>query len=193
LYRSPDELVTFADNHDLPRVMYFANGNIDKVKIIYTILLTSRGVPQIFYGSEIGMIGSEDHGVLRMPFPGGFPHDIRNAFTAQGRTDYENDIFNFLKELIQFRKEYKSLAVGKLTHFPPVNDVYVYFKTLGDEKMIIVLNNNLQQVHVDLSGMNKFVSPKSKLENIRTKSIIELNEGMKLKVDGLKADIYRIF
>ena len=193
LYKDPEQLVTFADNHDLARVMFFANGNVDKAKVIYTILLTSRGIPAILYGSEIGMIGGEDHGELRMPFPGGFPNDRQNAFTETGRTDYENDIFNFLKELIRLRKEFKPLALGKLIHFPPVNDVYVYFKTYMKEKMMIVVNNNPKTVKVDLSEMKDFVTTGSKLENIKTKSTLELGGKPELNIDGLKAEIYRIF
>jgi glycosidase len=193
LYKDSNQLVTFADNHDLARVMFFANGNVDKAKIIYTILLTTRGIPSVLYGSEIGMIGSNDHGALRMPFPGGFPNDTRNAFTETGRSDKENDIFNFLKELIQLRKEYRALATGKLTHFPPVNDVYVYFKTNKNEKMMVVVNNNPKQVSVDLSGMKKFINNGSKLENIKTKSTLELEGKLELNIDGLKAGIYRIF
>ena len=139
------------------------------------------------------MVGGDDHGALRMPFPGGFPNDTRNAFTETGRTDKENDIFNFLKELIELRKEYKSLAIGKLTHFPPVNDVYVYFKTYMNERIMVVVNGNTKPVNVDLSGMKDFINNGSKLENVKTKSTLELKGKLELNIDGLRAEIYRIF
>ena len=72
LYKYPNNLVTFADNHDLARVMFYAKGNLDKAKIVYTVLLTTRGIPQIFYGSEIGIVGTDDHGKLRASFPADF-------------------------------------------------------------------------------------------------------------------------
>jgi len=192
LYKNPNNLVTFADNHDLPRVIYFAKGNIDKAKILYTILLTTRGIPQIFYGSEIGMVGTDDHGKLRAPFPGGFPNDKRDAFTSAGRTKEENDIFNFLRDLIQLRKTYPSLATGTLTHFPPVNDIYLYFRTLGKEKMMVVVNNNRSASSVDLKMMKNFVSEKSKLINVRTQEEVNLDSKMKLMIEGVRAEIYKV-
>lgn len=192
LYKDPNNLVTFADNHDLPRVMYFAKGNVDKAKIVYTMLLTSRGIPQIFYGSEIGIVGTDDHGKLRAPFPGGFPNDTRNAFTQEGRTKEENDIFNFLRELIQLRNDYPALSTGKLTHFPPEHDVYAYFRTLKNEKMMIVVNNNRFKSSTDLKMMKNFVSEKSKLINVKTQKEVSLDSEMKLTIEGVRAEIFKI-
>ena len=192
LYKNPNNLVTFADNHDLPRVMYFAKGNIDKAKILYTILLTTRGIPQILYGSEIGMVGTDDHGKLRAPFPGGFPNDTHNAFTQEGRIKEENDIYNFLHDLIQLRKTYPALAEGKLTHFPPTNDVYVYFRSKDKEKIMVVVNNNSSTATADLRMMKNFVSGKSKIINVRTGDEIKLNSDMLLKIDPLRVEIFKV-
>ncbi len=192
LYKNPNNLVTFADNHDLPRVMYFAKGNIDKAKILYTILLTTRGIPQIFYGSEIGMVGTDDHGKLRAPFPGGFPNDTRNAFLKEGRTKEENDIFNFIHDLIQLRKNYPALSTGKLIHFPPVKDIYTYFRTLGKERMMIVVNNNKATSFADFTMMKNFVTEKSKLINLRTNDEIKLDYKMKLKIEGVRSEIFKV-
>ncbi|MBA4405978.1 alpha-amlyase [bacterium] len=192
LYKNPNNLVTFADNHDLPRVMYFAKGNIDKAKILYTILLTTRGIPQIFYGSEIGMVGTDDHGKLRAPFPGGFPNDTRNAFLKEGRTKEENDIFNFIHDLIQLRKNYPALSTGKLIHFPPVKDIYTYFRTLGKERMMIVVNNNKSTSFADFTMMKNFVTDKSRLINLRTNDEIKLDYKMKLKIEGVRSEIFKV-
>ena len=129
---------------------------------------------------------------MRAPFPGGFPNDKRNAFTYAGRTKEENDIFNFLRDLIQLRKTYPSLATGTLTHFPPVNDIYLYFRTLGKEKMMVVVNNNRSASCVDLKMMKNFVSEKSKLINVRTQEEVNLGSMMKLKIEGLRAEIYKV-
>ncbi|MEW6701195.1 MAG: alpha-amylase family glycosyl hydrolase [Bacteroidota bacterium] len=192
LYKNPNNLVTFADNHDLPRVMYFAGGNVDKAKIVYTILLTTRGIPQIFYGSEIGMVGTDNHGELRIPFPGGFPDDKRDTFTAAERTKDENDIFNFLQELIWIRKNYPALAKGNLTHFPPENDVYIYFKTYEKEKLMIAINNNSDAVYTDLKMMKNMIPEKSKIINVRTGEEIKLNSGMLLKIGPVRAEIFKV-
>ncbi|MCX6169833.1 MAG: alpha-amylase family glycosyl hydrolase [Ignavibacteriales bacterium] len=192
LYKNPNNLVTFADNHDLPRVMYFAKGNVDKAKIIYTLLLTTRGIPQIFYGSEIGIVGTDDHGKIREPFPGGFPNDKRDAFTQGGRTMEENDIFNFLRNLLHIRNNYPALSTGKLTHFPPEHDVYIYFRTLEKEKMMVVVNNNKSNSYADLKMMKDFISEKSKLINVITQKEVQLDSDMKLAIDGSRAEIFKI-
>jgi len=151
LYDNSDNLVTFIDNHDIERAMFISQKNLAQTKLAYLMLLTTRGIPQILYGSEIGMVGTERHGELRAPFPGGFPGDKRNAFTAEGRTEFENDVFNFLKKMFLLRKSHPALASGKLTHFPPKDEIYVYLKKSESEKIIVVINNNSFAENVDLS------------------------------------------
>ena len=192
LYTDATQLVTFVDNHDLPRLMYFAKGNIQKAKLAYDILFTTRGIPQIFYGSEIGVIGTDDHGSLRIPFPGGFPNDKRNAFNEKERSDYENDIFNHLKNLIQLRKNYKALTQGKLIHFPPINDVYVYFRIYEDEKIMIIINNNTKQMKVDLSSMKNYVNPKNKLVDLRNRKELKTDEESKIEIPEVSSLILKI-
>jgi glycosidase len=192
LYTDATQLLTFVDNHDLPRLMYFAKGNIQKAKMAYDILFTVRGIPQIFYGSEIGMVGTDDHGSLRMPFPGGFPNDKRNAFTEQGRSDYENDIFNHLKTLLKIRNSNKAFTLGKLVHFPPINDVYVYFRIHENEKFMIVVNNNSKTQLVNFSSMNNYVSPKNNLIDIRSNKKYQLNDEHKLEIPEMSSIIFKI-
>lgn len=192
LYTDATQLLTFVDNHDLPRLMYFAKGNIQKAKMAYDILFTVRGIPQIFYGSEIGMVGTDDHGSLRIPFPGGFPNDKRNAFTEQGRSDYENDIFNHLKTLLKIRNSNKAFTLGKLVHFPPINDVYVYFRIHENEKFMIVINNNSKIQLVNFSSMNNYVSPKNNLIDIRSNKKYQLNDERKLEIPEMSSIIFKI-
>ena len=192
LYTDATQLLTFVDNHDLPRLMYFAKGNILKAKMAYDILFTVRGIPQIFYGSEIGMVGTDDHGSLRIPFPGGFPNDKRNAFTEQGRSDYENDIFNHLKTLLKIRNSNKAFTLGKLVHFPPINDVYVYFRIHENEKFMIVINNNSKTQLVNFSSMNNYVSPKNNLIDIRSNKKYQLNDEHKLEIPEMSSMIFKV-
>jgi glycosidase len=192
IYKNPNNLLTFADNHDLTRVMFYAKGNTAKAQIVYTILLTTRGIPQIFYGSEIGIVGGEGDGKLRAPFPGGFPNDKLNAFTPEGRTKEENDIYNFLKDLIQLRKKYPALAEGRLIHFPPVNDVYVYFRTIGAEKIMVVVNNNNLATNVDLKMMKNLITEKSNVSNLRTGEKINLDSNLSLKINPVSAEIFKV-
>ena len=80
IYYDPNNLLTFFDNHDISRGLFVANNDVEKYKIALTILLTTRGIPKILYGSEIGIVGDKNHGKIRSPFPGGFENDSLNAF-----------------------------------------------------------------------------------------------------------------
>lgn len=192
LFTNPDYLLTFVDNHDLARIMFFANGNVQKAKMAYTILMTTRGIPCIFYGSEIGMVGGSGHGELRMPFPGGFTGDDRNAFLPNERTVYENDFFNLIQQLIKLRRSNKALSEGKLIHYPPNGEVYYYFRIHGDEKFLIVVNNNSSAVNADLSPAKNYLPVNSKLVNMFTGAEVILNSDMNLNVDGMRAEIYKV-
>lgn len=190
LYSDPDNLVTFADNHDVARVMYYADGNVEKAEIVYTILMTTRGIPALFYGSEIGMTLTPDHGTLRAPFPGGFPGDSLNAFTAKGRSDYQNKFYNHLHKLLVARKKYSSLQSGKLIHFPPVDELYVYFRTSENERMMIVVNGSEDEKEVDLSEYSHLYQNCRSVKNIFTGK--RYNTADKIKINKMTADIFKI-
>jgi len=169
LYSNPDFLVTFVDNHDVGRSMFQADTNIARFKIAYQLLLTTRGIPSIFYGTEIGMVLNNDHGTLRKPFPGGFPADIRNAFSEKDRTEYENEIFYYLKNLISLRKQYPSFSKGKMIHFPPENDVYIYLKVLGSEITIGVVNESEEERNFETSKIKRYLN--ESMVNLRSNKI----------------------
>lgn len=157
LYSDPNNLLTFADNHDIERLMYVANNDISKFKIALTFLLTTRGIPQIYYGTEIGMIGGKSHGELREEFPGGFPLHKRNAFYEEGRSRAENQIYHFVKNLISLRKNHFSLRHGSLIHFPPKSEVYTYFRIDDNEKVLVVLNNGEHKVNINLKSFSDII------------------------------------
>ncbi len=188
LYSNSDNLVTFIDNHDIGRAMFQADTNIAKFKIAFHLLLTTRGIPQILYGTEIGIIENDDHGTLRKNFPGGFPHDIRNAFTESGRTKYENNIFNFLHEILILRQKYPALSQGKLIHFPVDNNVYVYLKKYGNELILNIINTNEYSVEVDLNKYSHLIKGRNILTNLF--SAKHFNIKNKIKINGMKAEMF---
>lgn len=190
LYHDPNNLLTFFDNHDISRGLYVANEDVEKYKIALTILLTTRGIPKILYGSEIGMIGDEKHGNIRSPFPGGFANDIRNAFEMSGRTDYENDIFKFTQQLLEIRKEYKSLSKGKLIHFYPFDNVYFYLRELNGESTLVVVNNNDKSAEVDFEKYPKTFGKFKKVMNVKTNEAIDLNQSRKILINRKSAEIF---
>lgn len=192
IYPDPDKLVTFIDNHDLARAMFYADGDKEKFKIALALLFTLRGIPQMLYATEIGMVGGEDHGSLRSDFPGGFPCDSRNAFSNQGRTESENEIYNFIKKLLEIRKKYPELSHGKLVHFPPERGVYIFFKILNDEKTMIVVNNNDYQVEFKLKRFSNYFRDVRSTENLITEEKNYLPENGILNINSKTVNIWKL-
>jgi len=139
VYENSNNLLVFFDNHDTDRGMYAAKGNLHKYEVALTLLLTTRGIPQLFYGTEIGMDGGGHHGKIRSPFPDGF---ITDKTIPKEKNDAQVEIFNFTKKLLQLRKKYKPLSVGKLKHFPPENNLYVYSKKFNEQNILIFINDD---------------------------------------------------
>lgn len=144
VYANPANTLVFMDNHDVNRIFTSLNQNIDKLKMAIAFQLTTRGIPSILYGTELLMEGYEHeaHGKMRKDFMGGWPDDEKNGFTAEGRSDAQNEIYNYLQKLLNWRKSKKVIHNGELTHFIPESNVYVYFRHHAEEKVMIILNNN---------------------------------------------------
>jgi glycosidase len=156
LYRYPLNMVVFAENHDMGRMAHFYGGDLRKMKMAAAFVATVRGIPQWYYGSELLMEGdgAKSHGAIRQDFPGGWPGDQINAFTKEGRTDSQNEMVNYLSALFQYRKASKVLHEGNTLHFVPLNEVYVYFRYLGDEAVMVMMNNN--DSHDRMVDMSRF-------------------------------------
>ncbi|MGQ9798686.1 MAG: alpha-amylase family glycosyl hydrolase [Ignavibacterium sp.] len=190
IYSEPENLLTFIDNHDIARGLYLANGNVEKFKVALSILLTTRGIPKILYGTEIGIVGDERHGTIRTPFPGGFKFSDHDAFTECGRSDYENDLFNFTKKLIWLRKEFKSISQGELYHYYPFNNVYVYFRKLNDETTMIVANGSDKEQIINFSDYKEMLSSSKKLIDLLSDEEILLNEEVNLSIRPFNTRVF---
>jgi neopullulanase len=144
LYPNPNNLVTFAENHDIGRLMFFLNEDVRKFKMAMAFLATTRGTPQLYYGTEILMSGNgfDGHSHIREDFPGGWPGDKTNAFTAIGRTAAQNEAWNYMSMVFNYRKNNPVLHNGRLLHYIPMDEIYVYFRLLGDKGVMVVLNNS---------------------------------------------------
>jgi glycosidase len=144
LYPNINNLLIFAENHDTQRVNHVYNNDIRKYKMAMTILATVRGIPQLYYGSEIGMSGNKDKGDadIRQDFPGGWEGDANNAFTKEGRTEMQNEYFDFTSKLFNWRKTQSAVHFGKMTHYIPENNVYVYFRYNTTDSVMVLINNS---------------------------------------------------
>jgi neopullulanase len=144
LFANPNNLFIFAENHDTQRYNNTLNGDLAKYKMAMSLLMTTRGIPQIYYGTEVGMTGDKNKGDgdIRRDFPGGWAGDSINAFTSVGRTPFQNSYFDFTTKLLNWRKNKEVIHSGKLLHYVPENDIYVYFRYNQKETVMVILNNN---------------------------------------------------
>ncbi|HET7287496.1 MAG TPA: alpha-amylase family glycosyl hydrolase, partial [Pyrinomonadaceae bacterium] len=141
LYTNSEILVTLLGGHDDGRFMSEKGATIAGLKLANAFLLTMRGVPQLYYGDEIAMEGP-DEPTTRGDFPGGFPGDKRNAFTAAGRTKEEQDLFEFIRRLITLRRELPRLQNGLLINLYVAEQQYAYARALRDMVAVVVFNND---------------------------------------------------
>jgi glycosidase len=143
-YADPDNLVIFPDNHDLNRYYETMGKDINKYKMGLAYILTTRGIPQIYYGTEILMDGKEHegHGQIRKDFPGGWEGDEKNAFTNEGRTQVQNEAYSYVSSILNWRKNNEVIHSGKLKHFLPEEGIYVMFRYTNEKAVMIIFNNN---------------------------------------------------
>lgn len=159
-YPDPYNLVIFPDNHDMIRFYAQVGEDFDLFKLGIVYVLTTRGVPQLYYGTEVLMSSptQRDDGLIRGDFPGGWKDDKVNAFTNKGLNDKQITAKDFIKKLANWRKTANVIHHGKLMHFVPENGVYVYFRYDDDQNIMIVLNKNTQAQTIDLKRFAEIMS-----------------------------------
>lgn len=177
LYTKPQYLVTFLDNHDLARWYGHVGEDMNKFKIGIALLFTSRGIPQLYYGTEILMKETNGHGEIREDFPGGWPSDKLDKFQANGRTEVENEAFNYIKKLANYRQQSAALTTGELTQFTPKNGLYIFLRhAKNGEKVLVVVNNADVPVMLDDSLANEWMPAGTLVRNIENEAVIEISQ-----------------
>lgn len=149
LYLRPDELVTFIGNHDQKRFMSEEGASAEKLKAAFGLMMTLRGIPQLYSGDEIAMTGGDDP-ENRHDFPGGWQGDTQNAFTEQGRTPEQQQVFSYLRSMIALRKEHAALREGHQWTIGAGEKYFVYLRDDGNEKVLIVFNQGDQALKLGL-------------------------------------------
>ncbi len=144
LYPNPNNILVFAENHDTNRINEVYKNDFKKYQMTMALIATVRGIPQLYYGSEIGMSGDKDKGDadIRQDFPGGWLGDQNNAFIKEGRTELQNKYFDFTSKLFNWRKTNEAVHFGKMTHYIPENNVYVYFRYTDKKTVMMIINNS---------------------------------------------------
>ena len=192
-YPDPGNIVVFADNHDVNRYLDSQKDDVRKLRMAMAYIMTTRGIPQVYYGTEILMTTGPDQsgdGNKRRDFPGGWTSDTRSAFTPAGRTGAEEEMHSYLRKLIRWRTTRDVVQTGKFRHFIPAGGIYVFFRYNAAETVMVVMNNNEETKTIETDRFKEFLSKRSSgMEIISGNSLDDLS---KLTVPGKSAMIIEL-
>lgn len=184
VYANPMNLLIFLDNHDTSRFCKNEEEtkNLTRYKQALAFLLTTRGIPQIYYGTEILMAADKSmgDGNLRKDFPGGWKGDKVNCFKSEGRNRLQNEAFDYTRKLLNWRKNNEVISKGSLKHFSIANGTYVYERKYKDQSIVVIMNGTNQPKDLNLTPYQE-VLPSIESTDILTGKKVTLNETLHLK------------
>ena len=191
LYADPFNLVIFPDNHDMDRFYTQVNNDADLLKMGLVYFATMRGIPQFYYGTEIGMKNDlPGHGQIRSDFPGGWTGDAVDGFSGRGLSSIEKDIKEFTRKLLNWRKSKPVIHLGNLIQFAPENGVYTFFRYNDEETIMVLFNKNDEMVEHKLSKYEEMLGDFTHAANIMGETTVRLDG--KLNLSGKKAYIFSL-
>jgi neopullulanase len=182
LYADPMKLMVFPDNHDRPRVLAQLDNNVDLTKTNLVLMATTRGIPQLFYGTEV-LISSpkqREDGVLRADMPGGWAGDQVSAFTGVGLSPAQREMQGFVRTLFNWRKNSTAVTGGKLTHYLPQDGSYVYFRHDGKQTVMVVINKNQGATRLELGRFAAMIKDAKAATNVLTGQQVDLRTDLAL-------------
>ena len=191
LYEDPDRVMAFIDNHDTDR--FLGNGRDTlMLKQALALLLTVRRIPQLYYGTEILMNGTKEvtDGNVRKDFPGGFPGDEHNAFTRDGRTKAEQQMFQWLSRLLHWRQGNNLITKGKQTQFIPYNGIYVIARTSNvkpqnsapkPQTVLTILNGTTKSATMEVRRYAEVIGTAKRAKDVLTGRYFDLSKDLELK------------
>ncbi|HET9055331.1 MAG TPA: glycoside hydrolase family 13 protein [Chitinophagaceae bacterium] len=177
VYADTKNILVLGDNHDMDRIFMQLGQDVDLTKMALTYLLTIRGIPQIYYGTEVLLDNTPHHkndGLIRADFPGGWKDDKVNGFTGEGLTADQLQVQSYLKKLLNWRKSNPVIASGETLHFAPFNSIYVYFRYDKEKVVMVVMNKNDKEMRVDANRFAEIIKGKKTAENVLTGEAISL-------------------
>lgn len=176
-YADPFNLVIFPDNHDMSRFFTQVNENLDLFRMGMAYIMTMRGIPQIFYGTEILMKnpGTTDHGTIRSDFPGGWGTDTVNAFTGKGLSHDQAEAQKMLQHILNWRKGKSCIHHGRLIHYAPQEGVYVYFRHDEQDTIMTILNKNTDEITLDMARFSEITGNLTAGKDILTNTTYTLD------------------
>ena len=182
LYPNPESVLAFIENHDTDR--FLGEGeNLPMLKQASTLLLTTRRIPQLYYGTEIMMNGvkSKSDGYVRKDFPGGWADDKETALIAEGRSKIQNDCYNFYKTILNWRKGNNVIAKGSMTQFMVQNGVYAYARQYESKIVFVMLNGTDSETTVPLKFYKEILKDKKQGKDILSGKTILFEKELKME------------
>lgn len=177
VYKNASRNMIFLDNHDLTRFFTYQKEDFDRFNQGIALLLTLRGVPQWYYGTEILMTGDgSEHPQVRKDFPGGWPSDVVNCFETKGRVGKVDSAFNFCRKLLQWRKGSKAIQKGKFTQYLPEKNVYAYFRMFENEKVFVIVNGNEQPADLKLDRLKESLGKTKNGKDVVSGKTVDLTQ-----------------
>jgi len=179
VYAAPNKLLVFGDNHDMDRLYTQLGNDLELTKMAVTTLLTLRGIPQVYYGTEVLLENTMhlgDHGYIRADMPGGWNTDNVNAFETKSLNEDQVNMQAYMKKLLNWRKGSKAVTSGKTLHFAPFNDIYVYFRYVEGEKIMVIMNRNEKMAKVDPKRFAEIIGANTKGIDIFSSSTIDITK-----------------
>jgi glycosidase len=178
LYKDPMRNCLFLDNHDMNRFYSMVGEDFMKFKMGLNLLMTQRGIPQLYYGTEVLMKNFKDpsDAEVRKDFPGGWQGDVQNKFLSSGRTEKENEAFNYVKALAHFRKNSSAITTGKLMQFVPKDAVYIYFRYDNKQTVMVISNTGDKSYKPDWSYYKERTGGFRKMKNVITGTIYNMDD-----------------
>ncbi len=181
LYPNPSSVMAFIENHDTDR--FLGNGkDSTALKQALAILLTANRIPQLYYGTEVLMNGTKEvtDGNVRKDFPGGFPGDEHNAFTAEGRTRAENAMFTWLSRLLHWRQGNDVIIKGKQTQFTPYNGIYVIARQYGGKTVLTVVNGTKKAAAMAVKRYAEVIGSNTTAKDVLTGRTVSLSDDVQM-------------
>ena len=189
LYEDTENILIFLDNHDLSRFARKDDAGLDKYRQGVAFILTTRGIPQIYYGTELLFTGTknEGDGIIRKDMPGGWQGDERSVFTSEGRTDMENEAWNYMSTILNWRKTSEAVKHGDLIQYAPLReygDCYVYARIKGDETVLVVLNGSDKAAELEMGRYSDVIRDYAAGTDVVTGQTFSLTEKLPVPARG---------
>ncbi|QEE31185.1 alpha-amylase [Terriglobus albidus] len=199
LYPHPERLTPFLGNHDTTRFLWEKGATLPRLKLAFAVLLTMRGMPQIYSGDEIAMTGGEDPD-NRRDFPGGWAGDPQNAFTSGGRSTQQAEMYDWVRELAILRSRCDELQRGEEQVLLADKDTMVYVRgdalnlaANGKRRVIVAINRSQESRSIQLATSDTSLAGGKTIEMLLGSGTIDSSaEYLELKLLGESVTVFSI-